>query len=444
MRFIIGLIVLAFSLTVHGAEPVRTAQVDDSPANVPQSRPLDVPNAPATAIEDHTNGDTAQMKQALLSLPQARAFLNRSLSTADKEWLHKATMEHLAGCRLPAKDGTFLYTPDGVGNYRALWTRDFEYMVHNAGSLFKRDDIRAGVLYLLRGQRADGCMPDRVTAAGTPVYSPGPENKPIADHALDNGAFMALLAVDYLTLSRDEDFFHLHEPALRRGLDFVNRADNGLVYNDPARPQCTYGFTDCVGKTGHQLFDSLLYGEACVRMADACRQCRCGEPEIYEQRAALIRKNIELLWDDRAGMFLAADRDCRQIDIWGSALAVYLDVASPQQADRICAFLDRHAGDVFQRGQVRHLPGKETWSRLLHPVAPNTYQNGAFWATPLAWLLPALCTHKPDLAARLLRDAIRDFRANGANECINKDYRGVPQYVVSLTNVYGLCDTPKR
>ena len=45
--------------------------------------------------------------------------------------LHEMTglsKQLIRGCEKPACDGTVLYTPDGVGNYDALWVRDFGYM----------------------------------------------------------------------------------------------------------------------------------------------------------------------------------------------------------------------------------------------------------------------------------------------------------------------------
>jgi len=374
----------------------------------------------------------------LLSREEAIHYLRRHVRAADRGWLQSATLAQLKGCQVEAKDGTVLFMPDGSGHYRALWTRDFAYMVRCAGDLMDREQVRAAIVFLLKGQRADGCMPDRVNADGKPVYSPGAQTSPLADHALDNGPFMALLVATYTRRWGDHDFFREHEPALRRGLDFVRRSPNGLVYNDPARPQCPYGFTDTVAKTGHVLFTSLLYYDACGQLERLCRQTGCGEPAVYRRRGDRIRKDLDRLWDESSGMFVAADRDCRQIDVWGSALAVDLDVTTPARRDRILDYLTRQAEAIFKRGQVRHLPAPEHWSRMLLPIAPETYQNGAYWATPHAWLLPALARGNPELASRLLNATIQDFRATGINECVNDNYRNVPAYVVSATNVYGV------
>ena len=63
--------------------------------------------------------------------------------SADVTWLTAQTRELLRGCQVRANDGTSLYTPDGHGNYRALWTRDFAYLVESAGELIPPTDIRA-------------------------------------------------------------------------------------------------------------------------------------------------------------------------------------------------------------------------------------------------------------------------------------------------------------
>lgn len=369
-----------------------------------------------------------------------RTVLRERIPAKDITWLREATKAKLRGCRVKGKGGVWLHTPDGVGNYGALWTRDFEYMVEYAGDLLDPAGIKASIDYLLSGQRADGCMPDRVNVAGKGVSSPGPERKPLADHALDNGAFMAKLVCAYADLTNDLESFQHWEPAIRKGLDFTRRAANGLVYNPPGAPQCPYGFTDGIAKTGHLLFCSVLYYDACRQMERLCRQAGCGEPDEYRRRADLIRKNLPLLWHDQAGMFWAADRDCKQIDIWGSALAVQVGCATEKHADRIADYLVKHYGEIVEHGQVRHLPSGETWQRLLAPGSEKsgTYQNGAFWATPIAWVAPTIARRDVNLAVKMVQDAIADFRTRGIHECINGDYRKLGNYVVSATNVYGL------
>ena len=369
----------------------------------------------------------------------AVAAVCQRIPAADITWLRQATEKQLHGCRIRATNGRWLFTPDGVGGYRALWTRDFAYMVEYAGDLLDPDQVKACILYLLDGQRSDGCMPDRVTVDGRAVYSPGGELHPLADHALDNGPFMAQLVCSYVEQTGDLALLRKVEPALRRGLDHTRRAANGLVYNSPDAVQCPYGFTDTVAKTGHLLFCSLLYFDACRHMQRTCQQANCGDRSEYRRRADMIHKNVTMLWNDQVGMFLAADRDCRQIDIWGSALAVHLGLATDRRANRIADYLVAHYDQIVQRGQVRHLPSPQTWQRMLAPVKPGTYQNGAFWATPVAWVAPVIARRNVPLAAEMIKDVIADFRQQGITECVNGDYHNVRQYVVSATNVYGLC-----
>jgi hypothetical protein len=106
------------------------------------------------------------------------------------KWLNEAASDMLRRCRIIAHDGTVLFTPDGSASYRALWTRDFAYMVENVGDLIDPAEMRAAILYLLRDQRADGCIPDRVQADGLAVYSAGPIECPLGDPPADNSQFM--------------------------------------------------------------------------------------------------------------------------------------------------------------------------------------------------------------------------------------------------------------
>ena len=126
--------------------------------------------------------------------------------------------------------------------------------------------------------------------------SPGPmlphnAQNPDHDHAWDNGPFAVLLLAAAANAWPENEaqapsssllsFFCELEPMARRALNFVNRTDTDtggatpyLVYNNPHSPNCTYGFTDTVAKTGSLLFTSLLYIDASRQMA-ALAQVAC-------------------------------------------------------------------------------------------------------------------------------------------------------------------------
>ncbi len=361
------------------------------------------------------------------------------LSAEKVQWLKEATLKQLEGCRVKGAGGTWIHTPDGVGNYKALWTRDFYYMVEYAGDLMDPNEIKASIYYLLNGQREDGCIPDRVNVAGQPVYSPGAPGKPMADNALDNGPFMAMLVCSYINQYQDDELFEEVELKLRRGLDHTTVKEHGLVYNNPKNPQCVYGFTDIVKKTGNLLFSSLLYYKANLEMYQLCKKYDCGNPGIYKRRYEYIRQSINKLWDEENGMFWAADIDCKQVDIWGSAYAVEVGITNDEQTRRIALYLVEHYDETVLNGQIRHLTLSEgSWNNLFKPCEEGTYQNGAYWATPLAWMIPVYARFKPNLAKAMMEKVITDFQENGINECINDGYVKVPNFVVSATNVYGL------
>ena len=223
-----------------------------------------------------------------------------------------------------------------------------------------------------------------------------------------------------------------------RGMDVIPLSPAGLVYNDPEKPHSPYGFTDCIAKTGELLFESVLYWEASLALARL--YARLGEAvpaNLHIDRAVAIERSADALWDDNTGMFLAASHDCRQVDIWANAYAVYTGFTTPNQQERVLDFLVSHYQEYVWRGQVRHLLRGQYWQRLLTPLAPDTYQNGAYWATASGWVMWCLAQRDPALAQRMLDDLIVDFQQNGVYECVNEDYAKLDTYVASATNPLG-------
>jgi len=233
---------------------------------------------------------------ALLAMPRVGATGQEPTDADRIRFLEATARKLLQGCRVTAKDGTTLYTPDGKGNYRALWTRDFAYMVENAGDLMPGTDVEACLRYLLRGQRDDGAIPDRVDPEGRPIYVAGPPEHPLGRANLDNPSFLVIAVDAHLKrLPRDRavGLFRAWSAQLDRAMEWMPRSPRGLVFNDPADPHSPYGFTDTVGKTGELLFESLLDWTACVRLADwhdrAGSASRAGTYRARRYRAEFAR-----------------------------------------------------------------------------------------------------------------------------------------------------------
>ena len=352
-----------------------------------------------------------------------------------REWARR----EVRGCVVSAADGTPMYTPDGVRNYDALWTRDAAYIAMNAPEEVPLDHLVGWIEMLTAHLREeDGWPPDRVYADGTPVYSAGRAEEPAGLPNLDNAAFLTLM-VDACLRRCDAaaaaERFGRWEPALTRALSAVPLDARGLVYNDPASPHSPYGFTDCVGKTGSLMMESLLLWQA-FRALVRWRRATGRSAGEAETAAEKIERALVPVFQNREGMLNAATGDCRQTDVWGSCFAVSCGFPLEETVrESIARWMTAHYDEVVQDGQLRHLPGGEYWQRLLCPVRRDEYQNGAYWATASGWLIDTLRISSPDLARRALLDLTRYFDQYGIFECVNGDRRKLPHYVASIVNV---------
>jgi hypothetical protein len=294
------------------------------------------------------------------ALPEA---LDRRLREG-ADWLAAEAKRVIRGCARPAADGTTLFTPDVDGNYRAFWVRDWSYAIEGCPETFSADELHGGFCFLVRAQRGDGCMPDRVRADGTPIYSPGPEGEPWSEHgSVDQSPFMVLLCDQCCTLLEDDSLFTEHAERLERGMRFTPRdPQSGLVViEDPAafRP---YSFLDSIPLTGAVSFSSLLWLEAAARMAQ--RFAALGRREkatAWREEAERVRGGLDRLWDEAEGCFVAASERWAQPSVWSSLYAVYAGLASEAQTRRIVEFCLREYDRIVLRGQIRHLPAGSFW-----------------------------------------------------------------------------------
>lgn len=355
----------------------------------------------------------------------------------------KEQHEYLAGeaarlirqCRTDAGEGTPIYRTEAGGNYYGqMYVRDFAYMVEGFPTAFRPEDVKKAYLCFIRQQRSDGVMPEAVRPDGTAWYlSHG--NAPCTD----NAQFMVKLAHEYYTATKDISLFAETSSALVKGLHSLPRhPTSGLMWIDPDKPHAAYGFTDSIAKTGEVFFSSMLYWEALNKLSSLFRIAgETRQAQQCEKEASGIRNALQIFWAAEDGLFRAASQDCNQPDIWGSAYAAYIGLATPEQARRTSEFFVSNYRKVTKRGQVRHIIEGTSWERVnetktSETTRPGNFQNGAYWGMPVGWVSYVLGLTNPGLAVQIYEEMIADYRTNGIYECINDGYCRCPDYVASV------------
>jgi hypothetical protein len=349
-------------------------------------------------------------------------------------WLQKESHRMIRASQRTMKDGTAAFPPQvGIG-YEAFWLRDYVYTLGGAIDAYSDKELLDACRLFVRSLRSDGAGVDCVKFDGTPIYMPGygtMGQNPVADGS------QFTVAVVWHTYQRTRDPQLLREtiePLLKAMNAVPRNLETSLVHIKPGEPwdRCPYGFTDTAHKQGDVLFCSLLHVQASRQLADLLNSAgRAAEAENWRQEArraaAAIRR---VFWDPQAGLFRAATICCREHDIWGSAFAVYLGVADPEQAKAIATVFQRDYAGLVQNGQIRHLPPGVYWEK---GCPRDTYQNGGFWATPAGWFVYTLDLVDPALANRTIMDLAKDFQNGGVCEWIFKEVRRLPNYLASAS-----------
>lgn len=360
--------------------------------------------------------------------------------------IRSATQKVLDGCVIRSDSGVDMYTPDGKANYAALWTRDFAYMLCYARELMDANRCKACLEYLLSHADTNGWIPDRVDAQGIAAYTAGnpsvPEDNIPASPNLDNGSFLVIAADAYLkTLPKEQAkaFFAKWEKALRAGIDCLPKNADGMIDNHANPPHSPYGFTDKICKTGALAKETLLLWKALQAILFWQEQFTAVNEKYLAMKKKIEATFVDYFWTSE-GMLLSATENCRQIDVWASCYMLAIDFPVEQaKKDAIVKWLKTHYDGIVYKGQLRHLPAGEYWEKVFVDVPKNTYQNGAFWATPIIWFVKAILEQEPELAKKTVLDALEFFETKGIFECVYvpDDYYKLDTYVTTATNVYG-------
>lgn len=349
-------------------------------------------------------------------------------------WLEGEAHRVIRTSAVPMHDGTLAFPPQvGIG-YDAFWLRDYAYALEGSIASFTDAELAAACRVFVRALRTDGAAVDCVRLNGTPIYQPGYGTMG-REPVLDGPPFTVDVA--WRTVQRTRDHALLREvldPLVRTMRTFPRNPANGLAHVRSPDERCSYGFTDSIPKSGDELFCSLLFVQASRQLADLLTVAgRDGETAGWREEANRVAAGVrEVFWDQREGLFRATTGNCNVPDIWGSAFAIWLDVATGDQTRRIAHYFRAHHGELVLHEQVRHTPGFLDWHG--RPTAANSgeYQSGGFWGTPVGWFVYALDLADPALADRTVVEMVRFFQLHGACEWINREGKcQLPGYTAS-------------
>lgn len=347
-------------------------------------------------------------------------------------WLEQEAHRIIRASERTMDDGTAAFPPQvGIG-YEAFWLRDYAYTLEGAAEAYSKQELTDACRLFVRSMRADGAGVDCVKYDGTPIYKPGygtMGRNPVTD----GSQFTVSVAWYTWKKTGDQELLQvIIEPLIKTMHAAPVNPRTHLVHiiPGPGRERCPYGFTDTAHKEGDLFFSSLLYVQAARQLSEMLEALkRMQEAAEWDQVAEKVSKSIRnVFWDQEAGLFRAATVKCREHDIWGSAFAVYLGVADPDQSKTIARYFREHYDGIVQHGQIRHLPAGVYWEE---GCEPDTYQNGAFWATPTGWFVYTLDIEDPDLADQTIIDMVNHFREHGACEWIFGSTRKLPGYLAS-------------
>ena len=376
----------------------------------------------------------------------------------------------------PNATGGTLIRPGGRDCYPSYWIRDFA-MSLECGLVSPAEMEHALRLTASRQQSTDwhtpsgslvprGAIADHITFDGKPIFFPGSmdydkQGQPWGYYpSLDDHFFFVDIAWQLISQGNRLDILD----AVIEGMSLLDRldlafavpsvdADTQLVCCDEEKRGVSFGFTDIVVHTGYLLFCSLLRFRAAKQLAQM-HQLRGAQQraQAYEAIAQTAATSIRSTFALENGLLKASTGKSAQVDVWGSAFAVYCGLWDGEDGQRACRAL-AHAlsqGTIAWRGNIRHVPtdgdhsAESAWEQVVGQWPKNHYQNGAYWNTPTGWVCYAVAQVDGRAARQLATeyvDQLRedDFRQGpefGAPyECIHPqgDHRQNPVYLTSMT-----------
>jgi len=413
------------------------------------------------------------------------------LSLADFQFLKKMTEDVLESSRIypgeeaakgfgPNNTGGILIRPGGRDCYPAFWIRDYAMSLESglippeeqrhmlqltASTQCNQSWITQGGSLIPYGAIADHIRVDD----GRPIYFPGTysyEEQGVPEFGtlppISDQFFFVHMAYMYVKTTADRSILHSETNGLtlikRLELAYrtaTSRSHNPLVYTTEHLRGVDFGFRDVQVITGDLCFPSLLKYRASHELAWLFKQLGLSQQaESYTHTADKLKELIPLVFLDSRGMLKASTGRSSQADVWSTALAVHLGILEEETLEKTCLFLTNAYldGTLAYRGNIRHILTSDDFSETtaweISLAQKNTYQNGAYWGTPVGWVVDAISRVNREAAQKLVLEYISELRENdyrkgveyGAPyECFHPSgNRQNPVYLTSVASPYGV------
>ena len=366
-----------------------------------------------------------------------------------------------------------LIRPGGRTSYPAFWIRDYAMSIETG---YVSEKEQKHMLDLTASTQSDslirtkwgtsipkGSIADHIRIDdGKPIYFPGTysfenqgEKKWGMQPPFCDQFFFIQMAYFYVksfsktpTLSKEIN-----------GVKLINRLEQAyqmppshpqskLVHVDETNRGVDFGFRDAIYITGKLCYASLLKYQAAKQIAYLYGKMGNKSMSLrYQQEANLLKISIVSTFIDARGMLRASTGMSGQADVWATSLAINLGVLTGKSRLKAAQYLrDAYLrGELSQKGNIRHViksddfSATSAWEKSVVPI--NTYQNGAYWGTPVAWVCQAIAFVDLPSAQKLAKEFIQELREGDFRkgdtfgspwECFNDKLTQNPVYLTSV------------
>ncbi len=380
-------------------------------------------------------------------------MLNREnfqyLSSEDLQFLEQMTRDVLELSRIypgqevtpaagPNNTGGTLIRPGGRDCYPAFWIRDYAMALETG--LIPPEEQK----HMLRLTAETQCDQARITSGGglvpagaiadhiqvatrEPMFYPGSQAPKFGIlPTLDDHFYFIHMAYHCIREAQNPGFLQeaIDGTPLIRRLEMAyrvptTRGDSPLVYTTEHLRGVDFGFRDVMTITGDLCFTSILKYRASLELAWLFEQANMDrKAQKYRGMAAELKALIPEIFSDSRGMLKASTGKSGQPDVWGTALAVYYGILDGKEARKTSRFLADayNKGTLAYKGNIRHVLTTDDFSDStaweVSYWKKNTYQNGAYWGTPVGWVAYTIALTDPAAARKIVGEYIAELRAN--------------------------------